>query len=70
MSDIDYEPPFPSSDGDGGARYLTFEPDVGGWNNVRMQMEIVLVLAMTTGRTLVLPPEQHMCVRPVCDVAD
>ena len=34
--------------------------DVGGWNNIRMKMELVLVLAYATGRTLVLPPDQPM----------
>ena len=34
--------------------------DVGGWNNIRMQMELVLVFAAATGRTLVLPPDQPM----------
>ena len=52
--------PFSGMDESVGVKYITFEPDVGGWNNIRMQMEIVLVLAMTTGRTLVLPPDQHM----------
>jgi hypothetical protein len=33
---------------------------VGGWNNIRMQMELVLVFAAATGRTLVLPPDQPM----------
>eukprot|EP00934_Nitzschia_sp_Nitz4_P001975 Nitzschia sp. Nitz4//scaffold137_size62074//40707//42376//NITZ4_006422-RA/size62074-augustus-gene-0.2-mRNA-1//1//CDS//3329535721//1975//frame0 len=37
--------------------YLTFEPDPGGWNNIRMSMEIIFVLAATTGRTLVIPPK-------------
>jgi hypothetical protein len=41
-------------------KYITFEPDVGGWNNIRMQMELVLVFAAVTGRTLVIPPEQAM----------
>jgi GDP-fucose protein O-fucosyltransferase len=41
-------------------KYITFEPDVGGWNNIRMQMESVLVMAAATGRTLVLPPDQPL----------
>jgi hypothetical protein len=36
--------------------YLTFEADQGGWNNIRMSMEIIFVLAAVTGRVLVLPP--------------
>ena len=38
-------------------RYVTFEPDQGGWNNIRMSLEIVMVFAAATGRTLVLPPD-------------
>ena len=45
--------PFATSEG----RYLTFEPDMGGWNNIRMSMEIIFVLAAVTGRILVLPPK-------------
>lgn len=41
-------------------KYLTFEPDHGGWNNIRMAMETVLVLAHAMGRTLVLPPDAPM----------
>ena len=41
-------------------RYLTFEPDHGGWNNIRMAMETALVMSHAMGRTLVLPPEQRM----------
>jgi len=37
-----------------------FLADVGGWNNIRMQMELVMVFAFATGRTLVLPPDQPM----------
>jgi len=41
-------------------RYITFEPDTGGWNNLRMSLENIIVLAAVSGRTLVLPPEQTM----------
>jgi len=41
-------------------QYLTFEPDGGGWNNIRMSMETVLAMAEATGRVLVLPPSQRM----------
>ena len=41
-------------------RYLTFEPDTGGWNNMRISFEVVVLLAAISGRTLVLPPEQVM----------
>ena len=37
--------------------YLSFQPDLGGWNNIRMSMEIIFLLAAVTGRTLVLPPK-------------
>jgi hypothetical protein len=41
-------------------RYLTFEPDTGGWNNLRISFENLLILAAVSGRALVLPPEQVM----------
>ena len=41
-------------------RYLTFEPDGGGWNNLRMSFECIVTFAAVMGRTLVLPPEQIM----------
>ena len=41
-------------------RYISFEPDPGGWNNIRMSMEVIFVFAAATGRTLVLPPRAPM----------
>jgi hypothetical protein len=37
-------------------RYVVFQPDLGGWNNIRMGAESVVMFALATGRTLVLPP--------------
>jgi hypothetical protein len=55
--DNEFVSPFRSSER---RQYLTFEPDGGGWNNIRMSMETVLALAFATGRVLVLPPSQKM----------
>lgn len=56
--DQNFQSPFAGlADSEGKRRYLTFEPDPGGWNNIRMSMEIIFTLAATTGRTLVLPPK-------------
>ena len=40
--------------------YISFAPDPGGWNNIRMSMEIIFVLAAATGRTLILPPKEPL----------
>lgn len=41
-------------------KYISFAPDRGGWNNVRMSMEIIFVIAAATGRTLILPPKEPL----------
>ena len=38
-------------------RYVVFEPDRGGWNNIRMAAETAMIFAHASGRILVLPPE-------------
>jgi hypothetical protein len=44
----------------GATKYISFSPDRGGWNNVRMSMEIIFIIAAASGRTLVLPPEFNL----------
>lgn len=41
-------------------KFIFFEYDNGGWNNIRMGVESVLVFAHATGRTLVIPPQQYL----------
>ena len=55
-NDAKWQSPFTSHDKKK-KKYLAFESDEGGFNNIRMAFETALVLAIGTGRILVLPPE-------------
>jgi hypothetical protein len=59
-ADVEFQNPFAATSTPTSTRYLTFTPDSGGWNNIRMSLEIVMVIAAATGRTLVLPPPQPL----------
>jgi hypothetical protein len=58
--DNTYESPITPHHNDHHDKYITYEYDEGGWNNIRMGMECLIVLAHATGRTLVIPPKQHL----------
>jgi hypothetical protein len=57
-SDKEFVSPFIPKGND--EKYITFTVDRGGWNNIRMSMEIIFVIAAATGRTLVLPPKEPL----------
>lgn len=57
-SDAAFKSPIGNNDEGGKKKYLTFEPDGGGFNNARMSMETIVVMAHAMGRTLVMPPSQ------------
>lgn len=59
-SDMEYESPITLHHDEHHDRYITFEYDQGGWNNIRMGLESLMVIAHATGRTLVIPPQQHL----------
>jgi len=60
IRDRNFVSPFRSEEKNGKSKYITFESDHGGWNNVRMALEIVFIIAAATGRTLVMPPDQNL----------
>jgi hypothetical protein len=53
-------------------RYLSFETDLGGWNNIRLQLEILFVLAHATGRVLLIPAPQvlYLLDTPAKDLSE
>lgn len=58
--DDTYESPITPHHGVHHDRYLTYEYDEGGWNNIRMGMECIMVIAHAMGRTLVVPPKENL----------
>ena len=55
---IPYNPTITSKYNGSYNKFLLFEPDRGGWNNIRMAAETAMIIAHASGRTLVLPPEE------------
>jgi DNA-binding transcriptional MerR regulator len=51
--DSTYESPITPHHGEHHDTYVTFRYDMGGWNNIRMGIEIMVVTAHAMGRTLV-----------------
>jgi len=45
---------------DGSAGYLAFKPWPGGFNNIRMSLELAVCYSYLTNRTLILPPSYPM----------
>jgi len=41
-------------------KYITFEYDIGGWNNIRISFENIIVFALLMKRTIVLPPKSEL----------
>jgi len=63
--DLEFKTPFGASQtenkrSDQNTNYVTFEFDLGGWNNIRMSMEIIFIFAAVTNRTIVLPPDEEL----------
>jgi len=44
-------------------KFVTFSPWRGGFNNIRMSLEMAVAFAAATDRTLVMPPEMNMYLR-------
>jgi hypothetical protein len=65
--------PAPVSVGRGGSpRYLAFSLDIGAFNNIWMNFEVMALLAWLTDRTLVFPPPKrlHLLGDEPCSILD
>jgi hypothetical protein len=54
--DVQFVSPYATKGTTNITKYASFEPDYGGFNNIRMTLETLFVFAKATGRTIVLPP--------------
>ncbi|KAH9260267.1 hypothetical protein BASA81_001437 [Batrachochytrium salamandrivorans] len=51
-------------------KFLTFEPWPGGFNNIRMSLEMAAAMALALNRTLVMPPTYKMYLRGTSNFQD
>lgn len=58
VRDREFVTPFRMNDTQ--TRYITFWQDAGRFNNMRMSLEIIFVIAAAGRKTIVLPPTQKM----------
>jgi len=58
--DHDYESSITPHHDNHHTKYITVAYDFAGWNNIRMGLECMIVFAHATGRTLVIPPQDHL----------
>ena len=63
--DREWKSPFLTTPINKKRKYLSVEVDEGGWNNIRMTVEIAMAMAHATGRTFVIPPRQGMLLLEV-----
>lgn len=52
------------------AKFLSFEPWPGGFNNIRMSLEMAAAMALALNRTLVMPPTYKMYLRGTSSFQD
>ena len=56
--DADYESPYRRKNKQD-KKFMTFKYDPAGYNNIRMSLESLAVLAHAMGRVFVIPPDEH-----------
>ena len=41
-------------------KFIIFNYDIGGFNNIRISFEVIIILAKLLGRVLIVPPKTNM----------